>query len=395
MRAIVLTLALLASSVSAAAQTPLAERIARYEALYARTGDPSLLWLTAEGHASAGDKTRAIAALETLSHARQDFTPDASRAFDKFRGDPGYEAVRERIRRGLAVARRGRVAFSVDRPDVVPEGVAYDPATRRLFMGDGHRPRVLTIDSRGRSQRFGEALAYPALGMTVDARRGRLWVATTNAFWAEGADKRAEIVGLALRTGAVEARYSHPEARSFNDLTLTPDGDLFVTDTEGGAVFRLPAGALALERVTPVGALNFPNGIAATDDGRSVFIAQGLNLKRLDRPSGEIADVAHPRGFGMLGIDGLYWRDGALIGVQNVGRLGRVVRLRLNPARDAVEAAEVLAAGDPVFDEPTTAALAPDRMYLLASPQLGRLVRPGQLDPARAAKPIVIIELPL
>jgi sugar lactone lactonase YvrE len=228
--------------------------------------------------------------------------------------------------------------------------------------------------------------------MKADAARGRLWVATTNAFW-DTPKKEAELLALDIKTGRVVARHSHAEAASFNDLDIAPDGAIYVTDSDGGAVFRLPADGSAMQRVTPKGAMGYPNGIAWLN-GR-LYVAQGISLRRVDPATGTVASVRSAPGFPGLGIDGLYAHDGGLIAVQGFGYKGRISRLELSADGTAVTAARLLEAGNPAFDAPTTAAPAGDRLYVLANSQLDRVRPDGTVSAAPALKPIVILELPL
>jgi len=159
-------------------------------------------------------------------------------------------------------------------------------------------------------------------------------------------------------------------------------------------VFRLKAGADVLERVTAQGAMAYPNGIAVSDDGRHVFVAQGASLRRVDAATGEVLTLPQPDNLTTLGIDGMYWSGGALIAVQNGGTAGRVLRLELSPARDAIAGFEVLEAGNPHFEIPTTGAPAGNRLFVLANAQLMRMKPDGGVDRARL-KPIVVLEVPL
>jgi sugar lactone lactonase YvrE len=252
--------------------------------------------------------------------------------------------------------------------------------------------QIVSVDRGGRPEPYGKPLAMPPLGMKVDAPRGRLLVATTNAFWATKS-KRAELVALDLRTRRQIGAWSHPEAVSFNDFDVAANGDVYVSDSEGGALFRLRNGAM--ERLTAVGGLAYPNGVAVSRDERYVFVAQGVSLRRVDTSTGEVTRVANPPDFTTLGIDGLYRRGDDLIGVQNIGTPGRVVRMRLAPTQDRITAFEVLRSGDPAFDLPTTAALVGDRLLVLANAQIDRLKPDGTVDTTKPLNPIRIVEIPL
>jgi streptogramin lyase len=219
-------------------------------------------------------------------------------------------------------------------------------------------------------------------------------VATTNAF-SDADDKRGEILGLDLETGETVARLGPAGLMSVNDLTVAPNGDLWATDTAAGAVVRFKGARGSAERITPEGGMAYPNGIAVSDDGRHVFVAQGASLRRIDAETGAVLRLPHPPDLTTLGIDGLYWIEGALVGVQNGGTAGRVIRLELTPARDAIARWSVLEGGGPAFDTPTTGAPAPGRLYVLANSQI-QLLRPdGSVAEPDKLKPILILETPL
>lgn len=370
----------------------LAARIQSYERLHAETGDGGVLWVLAEAYAAAGRKDEAVQALNGVADLRMGFYPTADSPVARLAGHPGYEAALRRLDAAAPKVARGRPAFIIDRPGLTPEGLAYDPAEGRLFVGDMAGREILAVGRDGGVSVFASGLALRPLGLKVDAGRRWLWAATTNAF-SDASDKRGDLVAYDLSTGRQVGSWTHPEAISFNDLDVAPNGDVYVTDSAGGAVYRLRDGAM--DRLTPAGGMGYPNGIAVDGQGRHVFVAQGAGLRRIEVASGEVSRVASPRDFSPIGVDGLYWKDGGLIAVQNVGTPGRVLRLRLSAAGDRIEAVEPLHARDPVFDIPTTGAVAGDRFYLLANAQIDRLRGDGSLDPAKPLAPIRILEIPL
>jgi sugar lactone lactonase YvrE len=382
----------LASGAQAQADNGLAARITQYETLVRDTGDGGVLWLLAEAYAQAGRKDDALKALGQLADRRMGFVPTPDSPLAKLAGDPGYDALAARMAAEAPKVLTGRTAYTVRMPQLIPEGVAYDAEHGRLFLGDAVHRRIVSVDRGGRPEPYGAPLAMPPLGMKVDAPRGRLLVATTNAFWTTR-QKRAELVALDLRTRRPIGVWTHPDAVSFNDLDVAANGDVYVSDSEGGAVFRLRGGAM--DRLTPAGGLGYPNGVALSRDGRHLFVAQGVSLRRVDTATGEVTRVANPPNFTTLGVDGLYRRGDDLIGVQNIGTPGRVVRMRLAPNLDRITHFEVLRSGDPGFDIPTTAALAGDRLLVLANAQIDRLKPDGSIDASKPLNPIRIVEIPL
>ena len=394
MRTLLLVLALMMATPAAAqeteAQTTARARIAQIEPLVATGSDPGLLFLLAGDYAEIGEREKAAAMLRRVIATRAGLYPPSDSPLLRYADDAAIKPLLDQLRQAQPSVRRARVAHVVATPGVVPEGLAHDPASGRLFLGDGAGRRILAIASDGRVREFAR-LETPPLGMKV--RGGRLWVATTNAFW-NAPTKRSEVVAFDLRSGRRVAAHTHAEAASFNDLDFAPNGDLFVSDSLGGRIYRLPAGGAALEPFTEPAKLGYPNGVAVSDDGRHLFVAHGAGPVRIDLQTRATAPLPRPADLSGLGIDGLYWRDGGLIGVQNIGTPGRVIRLELSPERDRISGWRLLEAGHPAFDMPTTGAPAAGRLFVIANAQLSRLGQDMKLSEPEQLKPIIILELP-
>ncbi len=367
--------------------------IARYEALYRDTGNPSLLWLIAETHAERGDRAASVAALERVAAARIGFSVSADSRLVRFAGDPDFDRVAAVLAAAAPQARRGRTVATVTAAGLVPEGIAADPASARVFLGDMNNRRIWAIGRDGRARPFGAPLALRPLGMKVDAPRGLLWVATTDAFWASQ-PPGARLVALDLASGAVR-RSVGGEARSFNDLVVAGDGTVYATDSLAGAVFRLDPGSEILVRIAVDSSMNYANGIALSGDGAVLYVAQGLSLRRVELASGAVTSVAAPPSLALLAIDGLYWHRGRLIAVQNGGGPGRILALDLSADGQAITAHRVLEAGDPGFDLPTTGTLSGDRFTFIANSQLLRLGDDGRLTAGPPLAPIRLVEIVL
>jgi DNA-binding beta-propeller fold protein YncE len=370
-------------------QQALRARVERLEAVAAQTSDPAVQFLLAEAYAEAGDRDGVLRMLHALASRRAHLHPEPGSALARFGSDPEVGALLSAIRSGLLVVRRARVMTILDRPKFVPEGVAYDPGGKRLLIGDMAGREILAVDLNGRVRPFATGLSLRPLGMKV--REGRLWVAATNAFWDER-PPQAEIWVFDVATRRRVAVHRHPEAKSFNDLDFSPAGDLYVTDSAGGSVFRLKAGDAAMERLLPPGALSYPNGVAVSGDGRSVYVAQGLGPTRIDPITLEYKLLAKPEDLATIGIDGLYWREGALIAVQNAGDAPRLLRLPLDAEGRRITNHEVLEAGGPHLTSPSTATFAADRLYVIANAQVRRLRGDGSIEPSLA--PVVVLETP-
>jgi len=364
----------------------------RYEQLYGETGNASLLLLLAESRAKAGEAEAAVAALEQLVMLNTGLVVMNEPGLSALRGRAEVDAVITRLDAAAPQIGQPRVAAEISLPGLIPEGIATDG--ERLFVGDMAGRQILSLVLGEPARVFAITGELRPIGMTVDQRRGLLWVAATTAFVAAETPASA-ILGFDLTTGELRQSFRSPNWRSVNDLAIAPDGAIYLTDSLGGALFRLRPDEATVDGVTPDGQMAFPNGVALSADGQAIYVAQGASLKRVDVESGLMETVAQPRDLALLSIDGLYRYGPDLIAVQSGGTPGRVLRLHLSRDGRAISSYEVLAARLPVFDMPTTAAIQGDRLYLIANSQLRRLRQDGRIENPETLRPIQILEIDL
>ena len=96
------------------------------------------------------------------------------------------------------------------------------------------------------------------------------------------------------------------------------------------------------------------------------------------------------------GIDGLYWHEGDLFGVQNVTNPGRVVRIALTDKGSRIAGLTVLQSHHhPEFNEPTTGAIASGALHVIGNSYVGRYQPDGTIREADTLKTPAIIAVPL
>lgn len=157
------------------------------------------------------------------------------------------------------------------------------------------------------------------IGLTVDAPRELLWFCDSGPKL-EDARKAGEIVGVRLNDGTEKVRHVLPpldgKAPFCNDVIVSPDGDVWVSESAGGRIFRIAAAS-----------------------------ALGASTAEAWITGGEVG----PPPAGGSGANGLEWVDGTLV-VANVGR-GTLVALdpsSTDPSRGARVIALSDAQGSPV-----------------------------------------------
>jgi len=185
------------------------------------------------------------------------------------------------------------------------------------------------------------------------------------------------------------------EALQLNDVAIAADGTLYVTDSAAGSIYRMRPGERRLTLFGTAGAARGANGIAVAPAG-TVYVTLSTGIGRVDPRDGSLARLAQPDSVMSGGIDGLYWYDGDLVGVQNSTNPGRVVRVRLGDAGKRIDGLVVLQSHHhPTFVEPTTGAIADGALHVLANTYVGAYQPDGSLRDADKLKPTVVLAVPL
>jgi sugar lactone lactonase YvrE len=261
-----------------------------------------------------------------------------------------------------------------------PEGVAYAPDQHRFLVGSVTHGTVSAVRPDGTVRTLVDDPALvTTMGLAVDARRGRLLVVNGDVGISDRTTPGTlrKTAGLGIYDvhsghqiayhdlGALDPGHEH----FGNDVAVAPDGTAFVTDSFGGAVYRVPRhGAPSVllrdDRLMPVGSGNGANGIVLHPKG-FLLIAHSSGRALYKLAGGRLTQVTVDAPIGAP--DGLLLdRSGALHAVDNTAD-NRVVTL--TSADDWTTAH--LAASQPWPDPaPTT----------MAHSECGTYVLSGRLD---------------
>lgn len=322
------------------------------------------IYILATYHARTGDAAEVVRWLTRLDELGWDrgVNPVDFRGIDS----PAYRSIVARLEAREPRVNNARVAFRLSgQRDLVPEGIAYDPVDDVFYVSGIYRRKVLRVTRGGAATDFVKEAQdgmLGGLGVKVDARRRLLWVISSTTKEMRGAVEGQDASMLAaydLRDGRLVKKIDAGPAR-LNDLTLLADGSLFATDMGRHKVVHLAAGADTLEDWAED--FRFPNGIAVTDDERHLYVADFRGISRFDLANKARTKLDVPL---LNGIDGLSFHRGRLIAIQNA--IGKPRVLRIDPVSNVVE---VLESKNPLFELPTTGAVAGDEYYFIANPGL-------------------------
>ncbi|WAP53598.1 SMP-30/gluconolactonase/LRE family protein [Streptomyces sp. S465] len=255
----------------------------------------------------------------------------------------------------------------------------------------------------GGSQAFPESVAadrhyvYTASIADGTVYRGRPGAKTLDPFLPGGQDGRTQATGVKttgdrlLVAGAFTGRffvyttagglvssYTVPdtgEPTLLNDAAVTPDGDVYITDSLRAVVYRIPAAevnapATGAQRTLEV-AYHLPdyvagqsngNGIVTSPDGKSLIIGYWYSgaLYRLTLATGEITKIAAPA---LTSADGIARRGDTLYVARSVDNEVDTLRLSGDNTRATVISERTYPGADTV----TGVAVSRDRLLVTNS----------------------------
>ena len=243
-----------------------------------------------------------------------------------------------------ASSRLPATALTFDAKSLDPVGLAYDAVSRRFLVGDRSSARLVVIDEMSHHvTNLVSAASADFLGrisgFAIDARRGDLWVASTD-------EQISALHKLQLVSGRVLMKAATAVDESparFEDLVVSSDGTVLALDASGGRVFRLRPGARQFDVAQDLGVAGLRT--IAPANGSTFYVANDENLLRVE--SGRAAaPVKAADGASLGGIRTLRWYDGAMLALQQTSTGSRLIRIVLRNA-ETVRRVEILDASLP------------------------------------------------
>jgi sugar lactone lactonase YvrE len=373
------------------------EDTARYEADIRRIEEAlpkvadrgAALFILAARRARLGQGTKALATLKECVSLDEGFDPTESKAFESLRSNREFQSLTEEARRHYPRVHRARVAFTVEKPDLFPEGMAADAKRRIFYFGSIiHRNIIKTTVTGAISDfvRAGRDDLFGMNGVRVDPADHSVWAASASTAADRGALVHFDSQGNLLERFAITGVGPH----SPNDLEVRGSRELYVTDTLAHVVYRFDRIAHSFTPMTFPRPLLYPNGITLSDNGNSLYIADSLGLIVIDLDKNTMRDVDPGQHSTLAGIDGLYWYKGDLIGVQYGTGPYRVARWKLSPDGLRVTSTEILEYRTPEMSFPTTGAIMNAKFYFMLNTGIGNLkddeiIDRTKLEPVRVA----------
>jgi len=335
----------------------------------------------------------ALALLKECLALQEGFDPSGDPAFLGFKEMKEFTAQIENVHRDFPIVAQAREAVRTTEKDLVPEGLSYDAQRNVFYLSSLNRRKIVEIGRDGRTSDFVPADRYgllPVLGIRISLSDGTVWA---DSFTDSG---RTELLHFDS-TGKLLGRFK-PEGSAkhgFNDLVIRKNGEVITTDSLANMVLRFDPAARSFSPLPVHRPLFYPNGITLSEDDHTLYVADSLGVVRVDLANGESRDVDPGPKSTLAGIDGLYWHNGSLIGIQNGIGSPRVAAFRLSSDGLHVTRTTVLENRSKFCVLPTTGAIRGSDFFFIANSQIDNLNNDKVMDVTRLeAIRIGVLRLP-
>jgi hypothetical protein len=367
--------------------------VQRAEHLAETAGDKcTASYALARTWASGGQYRQVLGALRDAIDLNVGLDPSNDEIFARLRGTNEFKLLLRQVRDGTPAVTHSQAAFTVDKADLLPAGIAWEKRRKRFFLGSTWGHNIVECTAMGDCRplvKEGQGGLYEVRGVQADPRDRTVWAASNSA-------GESGLFHFEAPTGELIRKYTLsrvPDGHLFNDLAISSQGDVYVTDSRAGTVYWLSAATGRLEVFDPKLKVESANGIALSSDDKTLYVAgfpDGITV--VDIASKSSHAIGHPADLCLGTIGGLSYFNGSLIAIQNGVMTPRVVRYRLTADLKDIAGFDVLERRNPIFDGIATGAIADGAYYFMANTQLDKVVG-GRIKSSARLEPVQILRI--
>lgn len=363
--------------------------------------DPASLLEVARADVHLGDFAAALSELrEFVRMGQASDLPEKSADFAPLRSQPQFAGIQHGMATNRAPVSLTSTAFPLTDANLLSEDIDDDPAGHRFLITSVREHKIVAVDAGGAASDFAQAPdPWPMMAIKVDRARNRVWAtesAIPGLIFSPTSDQgRSAVLCFDRQTGKLLRRVEGPRGAGFGDMALTPDGDVVVSDGDGGGVYRLPANGIALERLDH-GEFISPQTPALAPDGRHIFVPDYLRgIAVLDLTTHQVRWLSSEGRYALNGIDGLYFDRGRLIAVQNGTSPERVIVFTLDATLARIVSEKIVERATATLGDPTHGVVIGGDFWYIANSGWDVIDDHGNLNPGSKLTPARIMRAPL
>ena len=259
--------------------------------------------------------------------------------------------------------------------NLIPEGIAIDPQTETLFLNSLKENKIVKSNLDGSTpSEFIKRNQYEYLsgfGMTI---KGDTLFALGNSHIRP--DNTSVLLLLNTKTAQLIDSFTLNDSlfHYLNDLTISSNGDIYITDSESNKIYTIQRSQQHLEIFLENDEVANSNGISISDDGQYLYLASfRKGIRVIDIRSKKIINEPNED---YAGIDGMKYYNKSLIAIVNARRDTNkqgVFRFYLDDTKTKIIKKKQLVPYGKHFILPTTFDILNGYIYYVINTQLDNL----------------------
>ena len=351
-------------------------------------GRVDIVYRLAKTEALLGNQSAALDWLSVYSKTGLKLADPASDpAFAQLKELTKYQEVLQQLSESSKPVSKSQPVKDLPEKDLIAEDLAHDAKTGRFYISSVRHRKIL-VEDHGKFSEFlpegKNADVWSILALRVDEKRRVLWATTAAMPEGLGFDKsldgRSALLKFSLESGVLLKRYDVKETgkHALGDMVLSSAGDAYISDGYG-AVYTVRHDKDSLDLLVGPGTFRSPQTPALTQDERKLFVpdyTRGISI--VDLATKEVKLLEHPRDLSLGGIDGLYFRDGWLIAVQNGTAPPRIIAMKLDASLSKVVRWETLEVNQEL-GAPTHGVIVGKQFYFIANSGWDKMADDGSV----------------
>ena len=349
----------------------------------------AVLYYLAAAHQHLGETLEATKLLKECIALGEGFDPSGDPVFAGLRPSHEFTDVVEKVHRDFPVVAQARLNLVTEEKNLIPEGLAWDANRKVFYLSSLAQKKIVQITLDSHASDFVPAnrdRLLPVLGIRLDPKDSSVWANTM-----EDSLGKAELVHFD-QNGTLLGRFplNDNAKHGFNDLVVRTSGEVILTDSLNNQVYRFDPAKKSFAPLKIHRELFYPNGIALSSDDKTLFVADGIGVIRIDLENLSSRDVNPGPHSTLAGADGLYWYNGSLIAIQNGIGSPRIAAFKLSNDGSRVTRTTILENRSSFTSLPTTGAIRGSDFYFISNSHIdnlngGKILDVTQLEPARIA----------
>lgn len=375
------------------------------QAVELRPDHPTLLYNLSGVNALLGNEGEAVGLLRRVAAMGLVYTPETDDDFASVRKSNDFQSIVETFDRNRRPTGNPTIAYTLPSGDLIAEGLAFDPVSKTMFVGSVRKRQILSIGKDGAINKFSREQdgLWGVFGMKVDPKARVLWACTAALPQMEGyreSDRfRVAVYKYDLDKKMLVRKYElddRTKPHLFGDLVLSPDGDVFISDSRSPNIFMIPKQKDSLVLFVQSSSFASLQGMEFSPDGKTLFVADySRGIFTVDLQTRQPLLLPPLPNATLLSIDGLYRHGNGLIAIQNDIRPRRVVRLVMDGDFKKILRLETINANHPEFFDPTLGVVVGDELFYHANGQWDAFDDKGTRVEGTEAKAHVILRTAL